>query len=332
MKVVVIGGTGHIGTFLVPRLVRAGHEVVVLSRGTREPYADAPEWQEVQRVAVDREQEDRDGSFPDRVAALGAEAVVDLVCFTPESASALVDRLRGETGHLVHCGSVWRYGPSRKLPIREDGFAAGPPTDDYGIAKDAIARMLEEETRAGGLTTTSLHPGHITGPGWTPIGPLGNLDPGVWWTLSAGEPLAIPGSGAELLHHVHADDVAQAFELAIAHRDAAAGESFNIVAPSALTVRGYAEIAAGWFGQDVTLRPQTWEDFRESTPAEHADVSWAHLNRSQYLAIDKARGLLGWAPRHEPEDAVLEAVRWQVEHDELPVANPLLEHEASTRG
>ena len=329
MKVVVVGGTGHIGTFLVPRLVRAGHEVVVLSRGTREPYASAPEWQQVERIAVDREAEDRDGSFPGRVAHLGADAVVDLVCFTTESASALVERLRGEVGHLVHCGSVWRYGPSRKLPIREDGAAAGPPTDEYGVAKDAIARMLEEETRTGGLVTTSLHPGHITGPGWAPIGPLGNLDPGVWRTLSAGEPLAVPGSGAELLHHVHADDVAQAFELAVTHRDAAAGESFNVVAPSALTVRGYAEIAAGWFGQEVALQPQTWEEFRAGTTDEHADTSWAHLNRSQYLAIDKARGLLGWTPRYEPEDAALEAVRWLVEHGQLEVTSPLRENNSN---
>ena len=28
MRIVVIGGSGHIGSFLVPRLVRAGHEVV----------------------------------------------------------------------------------------------------------------------------------------------------------------------------------------------------------------------------------------------------------------------------------------------------------------
>jgi len=28
MRMVVIGATGHIGTYLVPRLVAAGHEVV----------------------------------------------------------------------------------------------------------------------------------------------------------------------------------------------------------------------------------------------------------------------------------------------------------------
>ena len=33
-RVVVIGGSGHVGTYLVPRLVEAGFEVVNVSRGT----------------------------------------------------------------------------------------------------------------------------------------------------------------------------------------------------------------------------------------------------------------------------------------------------------
>ena len=325
MKIVLIGGSGHIGTFLVPRLVRAGHEVANISRGRRTAYADAPEWQEVRQVVADREQEDRDGTFADRVAGLRPEAVVDLVCFTPESATALVDRLRGELGHLLHCGSVWRYGPSRKVPISEAAGTGTAPFGEYGIAKDRIARMLAEETASGGLVTTSVHPGHIVGPGWHPIGPLGNLDPAVWHTLSAGEPLQIPGIGAELMHHVHADDVAQIFERAIERRDAPSGEDFNAVAPTALNVRGYAEIAAGWFGQTATLEPVSWEAFRASTTPELARSSWEHLARSHCCSIEKAARLLGYAPRYEPDEAVLESVRWLIGHDQLPVAGPLAE-------
>jgi nucleoside-diphosphate-sugar epimerase len=321
MRVVVIGGSGHIGTFLVPRLVRTGHEVINISRGTRTAYAEAPEWRHVRQVVADREREDGEGGFGDRVAGLGPDVVVDLVCFTLDSATALVERLRGEIGHLVHCGSVWRHGPADKLPISE---ATGtPPVGEYGIQKDRIARMLKEETAAGGLVTTSLHPGHIVGPGWHPIGPLGSLDPAIWYALSAGQPLKIPGSGAELMHHVHADDVAQAFERAIEHRDAAAGEDFNIVAPSALNVRGYARIAAGWFGRTASLEPVTWEEFRGTTAPEHAEASWEHLHRSQYFTIEKARTLLGYAPRYEPEAAVRESVRWLIDHGELKVAGPL---------
>lgn len=322
MRVVVVGGSGHIGTFLVPRLVRAGHEVVTISRGRRSSYTEDPAWQHVHQVTADREAEDRAGTFPDRVAALRPDAVVDLICFTPDSATALVERLRGETGHLLHCGSIWRSGPSVKIPLTED--TGTPPLGEYGIAKAAIARMLREETASGGLVTTSLHPGHIVGPGWHPVGPLGNLDPAVWWTLSAGQPLDVPGIGAELLHHVHADDVAQAFEAAVAHRDAAAGEDFTVVAPSALNVRGYAQTAASWFGRTADLRSVSWDDFRRTTDAGAAEASWDHLVRSHCFSIDKARTLLGYAPRYEPEDAVLESVRWLVDHGRLDVATPLV--------
>jgi nucleoside-diphosphate-sugar epimerase len=323
MRIVVIGGTGHIGSFLVPRLVRAGHNVINVSRGSSTPYVDAREWRHVEQVVADREQEDRDRTFGGRVAALDADVVVDLVCFTVESATSLVESLRGHTAHLVHCGSTWRYGPSRKVPISEAGPGTAP-FGDYGVAKDRIARMLREETAGGGLVTTSLHPGHIVGPGWQPIGPLGNLDPTVWRTLSAGETLRVPGDGTQLMHHVHADDVAQAFEAALERRDAAAGEDFVVVAPTALNVRGYAEIAAGWFGQEARLEEVDWADFRESTTPEHADASWEHLFRSQCFSIDKARSVLGYAPRYEPDEAVLESVRWLVEHDRLEVAGRLV--------
>jgi nucleoside-diphosphate-sugar epimerase len=301
MRIVVIGGTGHVGSFLVPRLVRAGHEVVSLSRGSRQPYVVDPAWASVQKVTVDREAEDAAGTFPDRVRDLQADVVIDMLCFTIESARALVDGLRGHVGQLVHCGSIWRHGISRKVPVTEDD--ATEPFGEYGVQKAAIAALLHAETASGGLLTTSLHPGHISGPGWPVITPLGNLDPSVWQRLSAGSELAIPGIGTDLMHHVHADDVAQAFTLAVEHRREAAGQAFSVTAASALNARGFAAIAAGWFGREAALRSVSWEEFRATTSTEWADSSWQHLYRSQCMSIDKARRLLGYEPAYEPEDA-----------------------------
>lgn len=125
------------------------------------------------------------------------------------------------------------------------------------------------------------------------------------------------------MHHVHADDVAQAFELAVEHRDEAAGQAFNVVAPSALTVRGYAQIAASWFGQSARLRTVGWERFRSALAPEYAEQSWDHLWRSHYVSIDKARSRLGYNPAYQPQDAVLEAVRWLIDKEQLPIARPL---------
>lgn len=321
MRIVVIGGSGHIGTFLVPRLVRAGHEVVNISRGQRASYVDDPAWEQVRHVAADRVAEDADGTFADRVVDQRPDVVVDLICFTPESASALVQGLRGNVEHLLSCGSIWRHGPSVRVPVTEENGT--PPLGEYGIGKAAIAQLLKDETAAGGLVTTTIHPGHIVGPGWHPVGPLGNFDPSVWQKLSAGEMVDVPGIGAELMHHVHADDVAQGFEKAIDHRDAAAGEDFSVVAPTALNVRGFAQLAASWFGQEAHLRTVSWDDFRAATAADQAQTSWEHLSRSHYVSIDKARRLIGFAPRYEPEQAVLEAVRWLIDNGKLDVAHPL---------
>ncbi len=40
MKILVIGGTGHIGSYLVPRLTGAGHDVAVVARQPRPQYAN----------------------------------------------------------------------------------------------------------------------------------------------------------------------------------------------------------------------------------------------------------------------------------------------------
>src|SRR5918997_343247 len=174
VRVVVIGGTGHIGGYLVPRLVARGHDVVVLSRGQSAAYRAHPAWDRVERLTVDREAEDAAGTFSPRIAALDADAVVDLICFTPESAGQLVDALRGSGTHLVHCGTIWVHGPAVEVPVTED--AVRRPFGDYGVGKAAIEALLLAETRRGAVAATVLHPGHIVGPGWPPINPAGNLD------------------------------------------------------------------------------------------------------------------------------------------------------------
>src|SRR3954452_20365090 len=196
-RIVVIGATGHVGTYLVPRLVRAGHEVVALSRGEREPYVPAPEWRAVERVTADREAEDAAGTFGERIAALAPDAVVDMVCFTPESAGQLLDALRPSRPLLLHCGTIWVHGPVARVPVTEDE----PRTayGEYGTGKAAIEALLLRETVGGGVSSVVLHPGHISGP-WPSITPAGNLDPHVSGRLAAREPLPPAAAGLGGLH------------------------------------------------------------------------------------------------------------------------------------
>jgi nucleoside-diphosphate-sugar epimerase len=313
---VVIGATGHIGSYLVPRLVRAGYEVVAVSRGERAPYGEAVEWRSVDRVTADRDAEDAAGTFGGRVAGLRPDVVVDLICFTPASAQQLLDALRPTRPLLLHCGTIWVHGRTAQVPVTEDE----PRTayGDYGTGKMAIEALLHRETVAGGVPSVVLHPGHISGPGWPVITPAGNLDPDVWRRLATGEPLALPVNGLGVLHHVHADDVAQAFERALS-RPAAIGASYHVTSEQAMTCRGLAAGVAGWFGLAPVLDFVDWDEFERRVGSAHAATTRDHVERSIAASIDRARSVLGYAPRYTSLQALHESLRWLVEHRQVDV-------------
>jgi nucleoside-diphosphate-sugar epimerase len=320
-RVVVIGATGHIGTYLVPRLVDGGHEVIAISRGTRGPYRDSPQWDAVTRVTADRDAEDAAGVFGARVAQLRPDAVIDLICFTGASARQLLEALRPSRPLLVHCGTIWVHGQALRVPVTEDE----PRTayGEYGTGKAEIEALLHQETRAGGVPSVVLHPGHISGPGWPVITPAGNLDPGVWTALATGQPLALPDHGLGVLHHVHADDVARAFELALS-APAAIGSSFHVVADQAMTQRGLAAGAARWFGREPVLDYVGWDEFTRRAGQQHAEVTREHTLRSISASITRAREVLGYAPRYTSLDALHEALEWLVAHGQADVGGQSL--------
>lgn len=305
MRVVVIGGSGHIGSWLTPRLVEAGHDAVNVSRSQREPYQPHAAWDRVESVALDRQSEETSGTFGRRIRELRADAVIDLICYTPESARHLVEALRGHVQHFLHCGTIWVHGPTVEAPTTED--QPRRPFGDYGCRKAAIEAYLLSEARDG-FPATILHPGHLVGPGWAPINPTGNFNTGIFSELARGAEVRIPHLGMETVHHVHVDDVAQAFVCALGHRANAIGESFHVVSPAALTLRGYAEIVAGWFGQAANLRFLPWEEWRQGVSERDARVTWDHIAHSPNCSIEKARRLLSYSPRHPSAEALRESL------------------------
>ena len=315
MRVVVIGGTGHIGTSLVPELVTQGHEVVVLSRGAREPYRPHGAWAWVERRTVDRDAGDADGTFPALVADLEPDVVIDLVCFTERSATLLANALDGRVGHLLHCGTIWVHGPSTEVPTRED--APRRPFGDYGIAKAAIESDLLRRSRTGGLPTTVIHPGHISGRGWVPINPAGHLDLAVFQDLADGRRITLPGLGMETLQHVHAADVAGVFLAAIANRSVAVGECFHAVASTALTLRGYAESVATWFGREADLAFLPWDEWARTVTPHEANATHDHIAHSPHCSMEKADRLLGFRPRYTAWQTVVSALEALVEDGRL---------------
>lgn len=322
MRVVVIGATGHIGTYLVPRLVDEGHEVMAISRGGRAPYQENELWGKVERVTLDRDAADHAGTFGATVASMGPDAVVDLVCFTVASARQLADALAPAGSYLLHCGTIWSHGSAVEVPVRED--APRRPFGDYGTQKAAIEQLLLGMARDGALPCTVLHPGHIVGPGWVPVNPAGNFNTAVFERLARGDELALPNFGLETVHHVHADDVAQAFHRALALPLRASGEAFHVVSPRAVTLRGYAEEVAAWFGRPARLEFLSWEKWAGGQAAEDAAATLDHISHSPSMSIAKISDRLGYEPAYTSLEAVHESLEWLVENGRVDVGGAKL--------
>ena len=316
-KVVVIGGSGHVGTYLVPRLVAAGHEVVNVTRGARQPYTPHAAWDHVQTVTADRDAEDAAGTFGARIAALEPDIVVDMISFTLESTQQLVAALRGKVQHFLHCGTIWVYGHNTAVPATEDQPLNG--IGSYGSQKAAIEAWLLGEARRGGFPATVFRPGHIVGPGWTPLNPAGHFNGTVFAQIARGDELALPNFGMETVHHVHADDVAQIVMGAIANRSQSVGEAFNAVSAQAINLKGYATAMYRWFGKEPRLSYEGYETWKTRQSPEDAQATWEHIFRSPNHSIAKAARLLGYKPRYTSLEAVYEAVTWLIAHDEIVV-------------
>ena len=190
LRIVIIGGTGHVGTYLVPRLVHSGYEVISISRGESKPYRYHPAWESVEHVKLDRDDQEAAGDFAERVRSLRPDVVIDMICFELESARQLVEALRGHVHHLLHCGTFWVHGHSIQVPTTED--QPRYPFGKYGTQKAQIEDYLLDEARRHGFPATVLHPGHIVGAGWVPVNPAGNFNPEVFERLARGEELTVP--------------------------------------------------------------------------------------------------------------------------------------------
>ncbi|TCL69615.1 NAD(P)-dependent oxidoreductase [Rhizobium sp. BK251] len=316
-RVIVIGATGHVGTYLVPRLVEAGHDVVGISRGQAEPYQPHQAWRSVERRQMDRAGLEKEGRFGTDIRALGGEIVIDMICFTPESARQLAEALAGRVSHFLHAGTIWTHGHSFVVPTPED--APKRPFGEYGIQKAAIEAYLLEKARLEGFPATLIHPGHIVGPGWNPLNPAGHFDPAVFSAIARGERLVLPNFGMETVHHVHADDIAALFMGAISNWSVSVGESFHAVSGRAVTLRGYAEAMYRWFGREPMLEFLPFEKWAEGQKPQDARATWEHIARSPNCSMEKASRLLGFAPRYSSLEAVQEAVKWLITNERISI-------------
>lgn len=306
MKVIVIGASGHIGTYLVPQLVKGGFDVVAITRGKSKTYVSDSAWNYVENVYLDR---NNDEDFAEKIAKLNGDVVVDLINFDIEDTKKMVAALKDTNlSHYLFCSSVWAHGRAEFIP--EDPNSLKEPLDHYGKDKYASELYLKKEYRENSFPATIIMPGQISGPGWTIMNPQATKDNSVFQKIADGKEIYLPNFGMETLHHVHAYDVAKMFYQAITHRNNALGESFHAVAKESMTLYGYAKALYKYFNQEPKIKFLSWEKFCEYlNNDEYIDDCYHHIARSGHYSIEKAQRLLEYSPKYTTLETVEEAMK-----------------------
>jgi NADH dehydrogenase len=150
VRVAVTGGTGFVGIHTVRALKDAGHEVVIVARGTtRRPKGD--------RVTF--VQADVTSSPKLAEAFAGCDAVVHLVAIIQERRRQTFDRVNREgTERVIEAAKQAKVGHL----VHQGALGADPdPRYPYLLSK----WQGEQAVRAGGVPYTALRPGLIFGPG-----------------------------------------------------------------------------------------------------------------------------------------------------------------------
>ncbi len=318
MKIIVIGGTEHIGSFLCPMLVAQGHDVTCLTRGVNRPYNRNEAWNKVRMLQLDRSQTSPE-TFSSRISGENAEVVIDLISFHLKDIKAMVAALEGHVLHYIYCSSCWAEGRTELLPVNPDN-ADKEPLCKYGRQKYASEQYLLAAWRERKFPATIIMPGQISGAGWTIINPWGNRLSRCIDIIRNGEKLMLPNFGMETVHHVHASDVARLFACATMHREKALGEKFYAVSGGSITLYGYARLLYKHFGREPHIGFLSWDEWQKYVRSECAGTateeeiemqlteSYLHLTRSGFFGIEKEHCLLGYTPEYSNVETILEAV------------------------
>ena len=303
MKILIIGGTGHIGRFLVPQLLQQGCEVLVVSRG-RTAVPDSPGWKDVELIPGTYKRGDKD--WYELAADITPEVVVDILGSDVPGTYAAV---KPTVQHYVACGSLWMYGPPRIVPTPEQ--TQGHCEFEWYATRYEELQETMKLAEKDGIPFTAIMPPNICGPGKVPIEGAGGRDVEVHKAHAAGEPVKLPTGCNTLIGPCDASDVAQGFALAIANRDRSAGQMFNVGASYALTapqlVETYAEIYQ-------TTIPIEYVEPGVFYSRVLPDLS-ANYHFRCHMAPDmlKIAAVLGYTPQFTPEESMVRAVEWMRE-------------------
>ncbi|MGT2425404.1 NAD-dependent epimerase/dehydratase family protein [Amnibacterium kyonggiense] len=327
MRVVVVGGSGNVGSALLRRLgAEADVERVGVSRMT--PEAAGP-FEGVVWHALDVA--DPASGERLRAALTGADAVVHLAwLLQPNHDEATMRRTNvgGQAavleaaaavgvGHVVVASSVGAYSPGPKRRVDESWPTGGVRSSHYARHKAENERALDAFERAHpDVAVARLRPGLVM---QTAAGrELDRLFLGPLIPAALLRPLRVPVLPLPprlVSQAVHADDLADAIVRILRAR---AVGPFNIAADPVIGPRQLARILSG-----------RWLPVPAAALRALLLVAWrAHLVRSDPGWLDLATGVplmsterirteLGWRPGVAADDAVRETIEAVARHRSL---------------
>lgn len=213
MKVLVIGGTGYIGSHTVEELVRRGHEVSVFARGiTPVELSDG-----AQLIKGDR----HNPQDLNHLRSLRFEAVIDINAYTREETQAVINAFDGSLSRFVHLSTVSVYHLTSRMPIVEDDQLVTDPAFSYGYNKAECERALRWANAKNGFPFVSIRPPAV-------FGPRDDKSRENYYIkrLVAGDPVIVPDSGATPLFSIYVKDLAGTL-VDVLTAERAAGSAFH---------------------------------------------------------------------------------------------------------
>ena len=303
MKILIIGGTGHVGSHLVPILLSHGHDVAIGSRGKTAASADLSGARLILCNSND----------PESLRAVAASETFDAVVDFPGTARNVWNAFRDSADHVVACGSLWMFGLPHVVPTPERTQETCV-FEGYESRYQEILNMIADSQRHRAAFTAVMPP-NICGPGKIPLDTLGGRDIEVHRANMRGEPVYLPDGPEALIGPCDAYDLATVFALAIENRTAAAGQIFNGGSAYALTSSQFVRTMGRIYRSDIPIEYVPWERYKsEISPGIGY---WWHFYAHMCPDISKAEKLLGYRPRYTPEETLERAVNWMREKDLL---------------
>jgi nucleoside-diphosphate-sugar epimerase len=291
----ITGGAGFIGSSLAEALVQLGARVRVLddfSSGMRENLRGL----DVDLVEGDIRDLDLLRRAMEGVSYVSHQAALRSVARSvddPLSTDAV--NVHGTLQVLqVYASSSSVYGDSPELPKVETQTPA--PVSPYAVSKLAAELYCRVYTRLYGLETVALRYFNVFGPRQSPRSQYAAVVPLFMESARRGEALEIHGDGTQSRDFTHIDNVVQANLLSF-EAPRAAGHAFNVACADRRSLLDIVALLERFHGHPLE---------RRHTPRRAGDVDHTHAS------IDKARELLGYAPRVGFEDGLRQT--WEAFH------------------